>query len=886
MEEQLTFGSWLRRRRKSLDLTQSGLADEVGCSAATIRKIEAEERRPSAQMVERMADIFQIPEQERKSFLRFSRGDWKYAPNSPGAEEPWQPSGLSSRTNLAAPLTSLIGREQDIAAVRKYLADPTIRLVTLLGPPGIGKTRLSLEVAREVIQNYRDGVFFISLVTLNDPDLIAQTIVQALGLVETKNRSPLDILLGGIGDKQMLLVLDNLEHLIEGVAALVSAILPACPQLKLLTTSRESLRIPGEWLFQVPSLNCPPLSQVQTLELATAAGYTAVQLFVERARAVRTDFSLNTHNLDSIAALCNRLDGLPLAIELVAARIRILTPQALLTQMDEKFLLHSESIRTLPERQKTLHNAIRWSYDLLSVLEQRLFAALSVFKGGFTLEAAEALFPTESKTLFVADLLGQLVDKSLVQLASDGESQPRFNMLVTIHQFASERLHENPDETAIHERHLAYFLNLAEQANQNIRGPEQVYWINQLEREHENLRAGLEWCVGRQETQTAMHLLDVVAWPWWLHNYWSEVQNWYEKIRILPGFSQHPILHAKILNHLSHQYWVMGDFANARQVIDECQAISLTQGVAGEECLAQSLVYQGLLERASLGDSKKARSYFEQSYKMYLKLEDQRGIAFTLVHWGSCEVDNHQEQTALSYFQKGLELFQEVGDLWGIARASQRLGELRLILGNYSSALEMFEQHLRLDEQLQFRDGIQVALANLGEYYRYRGEFAQAERYYQKSLEIAQKYAMKWGLSNNLFVLGLLALQQNEFPTAKKYFIDYYHLAFTLYEGETSIADALISLAAVAGAMHQPERAAKLYGAFRPYLAKMSMSYSPFDLAVFEKYIHAARQELGEASFEALAQEASRMSSDEAMAYILEDESVPHSVTSSGQTNL
>ncbi|HWR65205.1 MAG TPA: tetratricopeptide repeat protein [Bellilinea sp.] len=886
MEDQRTFGSWLRRRRKSLDLTQSGLADEVGCSAATIRKIEAEERRPSAQMVERMADIFQIPAQERKSFLRFSRGDWKYAPNSPVAEKPWQPSSVSARANLTAPPTSLIGREQDIAAVRKYLADPAIRLVTLLGPPGIGKTRLGLEIARGVIQDYPDGVIFISLVTLNDPDLIAPTIVQALGLLETKNRSPIDILLGGIADKQMLLVLDNLEHLIEGVARLVSAILPTCPYLKLLTTSRESLRIPGEWIYQVPGLEIPPVSQEQPLDLTTAAGFTAVKLFVERARAVQPNFSLTVNNLPAISALCKRLDGLPLAIELTAARIRISTPQALLMQMDEQFMLHSESMRTLPERQKTLHNAIRWSYDLLSLEEKNLFSGLSVFRGGFTIEAVEAIFPLASKTIPVTELLGQLVDKSLVKLMSSEDRKPRFNMLVTIHQFATARLQDAPDETAIHERHLNYFLNLAEEAEQNIRGPDQVYWIDQLEMEHENLRAGLEWCVARQQTQTAMHLLDVVAWPWRVHNYWSEIQNWYEKIRPLPGFTDHPILHAKILNHLSHQYWVMGDFAEARQVNDECQAISLAQGAAGEETLAQSLIYQGMLERASLGDSIKARSYFEQSYTLYLKLEDQHGIAFTLVHWGSCEVDNHQEQAALSYYQKGLELFQEVGDIWGIARASQRLGELHLTLGNYASALEMFEQHLRLDEQLQFRDGIQVALTNLGEYYRYRGEFAQAELYYQKSLEMARTYAMKWGLSYDLFVLGLLALQRNEFPTAKKYFIDYYHLAFTIYEGETSIADALISLAAVAGAMHQPERAAKIYGAFVPYLAKMSMSYSPFDFAEFEKHIRKARQDLGEATFEALAQEGSQMSSDEAMAYALEDERISLSVARSEKNNL
>ncbi len=410
--EEASFGEWLNHQRSGRGVTQKQLAQQIGCATITLRKIESGERRPSGQIAKRIAEIFSISPKEQKDFLRFARGDGSKVPARKTSDAPWLPSVGAPRTNLPASLTSFIGREQEMAVVQGYLLDPTIRISTLTGPPGIGKTRLSLAAAQEAISGFKDGVFFVALAPLERPGWMALTIIQALGFAEMERKPPLEQLKDGIGDRQILLVLDNLEHLIDESAALVSDLLSACPCLKILATSREALRVPGEWIYPVPALKMPS-GQLQSMEQVSQ--YAALGLFVERARAVRPDFVPTTDHLQTVATICSQLDGLPLAIELIAARIRWMSPQTLLAKLNDQFILSADGMRAVPARHKTLNNAIRWSYDLLTPEEQNLFTRLSVFSGGFTLDAAEAIFSHTVMGKSVPELIAFLADKSLLQ---------------------------------------------------------------------------------------------------------------------------------------------------------------------------------------------------------------------------------------------------------------------------------------------------------------------------------------------------------------------------------------------------------------------------------------------------------------------------------------
>ena len=867
---EVTFGEWLKRRRGALGLTQEQLAQQVGCSTIAIRKIEAEERRPSAQIVGRLAEIFNISPNERLDFLRFARGDWQAAPTMVTEDAPWRASGVLPRSNFPASTTSLVGREQEVAAVREYLSDASARLVTLIGPPGIGKTRLSLEVARQASHDFPDGIFFVALAPLDDPTLAAPTIVQTLGFVEMKRRPAIERLKDGIGDKQMLLVLDNVEHIIEGTASLVSDLLITCPRLKILTTSREALRVSGEWLYPVPALNTPATSQLQSMDIEGVSQFAALTLFAERARAVRSDFLLNAGNIQAVAAICAQLDGLPLAIELIAARIRLMSPQALLAHLSSQFILSVDGMRAVSARHKTLHNAIGWSHDLLSADEQRLFARLSVFTGGFTLDATESIFSRTSTNITVTDLITSLLDKSLLQRTFDARGEPRFNMLVTIQQFALDRLRRMDGEADVRDWHLAYFLDLAEEADKEMHGPRQVEWVDRLESEHDNFRAALERCVSNQNTETALRLLGALSWLWFVRDHFSEIRSWFDKIRALPQITAHPALYARLLNHVGHQSWLSGDFREARSVLNESQAIWLKLGVDGERGLAEALAYLGMVAYSSEGDHNTAQSLFAQSLEHYQKHGDQWGMAFVMFNLGIVAGERNDDASALSLLEQSLDLFRQLGDAWGMARSSQWVGQLFLKQGNYEKARQFFDQHLMIDEGLHFKQGAVIALCDLGDLSRHQGDYEQAEQFYEKGLAISREYGLKadWALA--LYFLGLVALHRDDYALAAQHFTGYFELARTIYE-KISACDLLTGLAAVAGGTNQPERAAKLRGAAQALFATTDYRFPPFDRAEFDRHIQIARDQLGEAAFEAIAAEGRAMTLEQAIAYTLEE---------------
>ena len=865
MLQQYSFGGWLKRSRKALDLTQAGLARQVSCSAAAIRKIEAEERRPSAQIVERLAEIFNIPQDERTTFLRFARGDWRAAPTGTNEDSPWRATTKSIRSNLPATTTSLIGREQETALVRRYLLNPDIRLVTLIGPPGIGKTRLSLEAARELLKDFPYGVFFVALASLDNPSLIAPAIVQALGYVEPKNQPAKQQLMDGIGEKQMLIVLDNCEHLIEDVAPLVSDLLSACPRLKILSTSRESLRVSGEWLHPVPPLDVPQKSS--SIDAKTASKFPAMTLFAERARAVRSDFTLNVENIQAVASICAQLDGLPLAIELIAARMRLISPLALLEHLNDQFVLSANGMRAVPERQKTLNNAIGWSYNLLPPEEQKILTYLSVFSGGFTLEAAESIFSGMFTSKSVSDLISSLFDKNLLQRTSDAQGRVRFNMLVTIRSFASQRRNESGQEGALRDQHAAYFINLAEEADKYVHGPNQPKWMDRLDTELDNFRAALDWCLSSRHTEKLLRLFTALNWTWLLRWSPSEARSWLDKIRVLPDIADYPEAYAQVLNTAVRRESLAANLDLARSLLEESQAIWLELGANGERGLAEALSLWGMIAHSSEGDINVAASYFEQSFELYQKCGDKWGMALARFSSGCVAYDANNDASALAWLNQSLDLFRQLGDSWGMARTSQFLGQLFLKQGSYEKARLYFEQHLNFDDG--FKEGTVLALSNLGDLYRYQRDYDHAEQYYEKSLSMCREFGLKIDGGYNLYALGMLALHRNNYSLAMQLFTDYFNSAQGPLKKSNAI-DFLIGSAAVAGGTNQSERAAKLQGAAFTLFETTDYRIPPFDRAEFDRHIQIAREQLADVMFEALSAEGRAMTMEQAVAYALQ----------------
>jgi predicted ATPase/DNA-binding XRE family transcriptional regulator len=826
--EQNSFGYWLKLKRKALDLTREELAKQVGYSAATIRKIEDEERHPSAQVVERLAEFLKIPQNERESFLRFARGDWKSAPTHLDEEIPWQSSTKSVHSNLPAPLTSLIGREKEIKDVREYLAKEDIRLVTLLGPPGIGKTRLSIEAARTVLPDFPDGVFFVALALLDDPTLIASAVVQALGFMEA-GKVPADKQLEvGIGEKQMLIVLDNCEHLIEGVASLASSLLSACSRLKILVTSRESVRILGEWLYPVPAFAVPEGSASIDIEMAST--FPALTLFAERARTVRPDFALDIENVKMVSAICAQLDGLPLAIELIAARIRLMSPQALLERLNDQFILSADGMRAVSTRQKTLNDAIGWSYSLLSAEEQKLFAYLSVFWGGFTLEAAEAMFARAVKNKPISDLITLLLDKSLLQRTSDALSGTRFTMLVTIQQFARDRLRETGEETQVCNWHLAHFSELAKQSRPHLRSSDQLEWLDRLDVECDNIRAALSWAQARGFIAMGLYLATDLEMFW--------------------------IYRA----HLREPCFAIENLLAASPSIDQIHALARGHLVAGT---LQMFLANFDLAYAHAKESERLFLQLGPTYKA--DLADARNlIVYTGVDFIGDPVQSRQA------LEDNLKLFQEAGDRWQIAHTLFNIGDALRHSGHLTSARQAYEQSLVIFREcgdnirVVHQEGELAAIAFA------EGKYLEARKRYEEVLSFYRQARFNLLISIPLYMLGMIAIREGDYARAKAWFLEC--LLFEQQIGTSFLlSECLIGFAGIASSKRRFEHAAQMLGTAEMQVEARQFPLGNTDQAEVKRLTTILREELGDAEFETLDAKGRAMTMEQAIAYALED---------------
>jgi len=521
------FGGLLRRYRVAAGLTQEELAERAGVSTRGVSDLErGAHGLPRKDTLQLLLDALALSPADRTTLVAAAR--------RPATTRARRERG-NRYPGLPIPLTPLVGREQAIEAVAALLSQPTIRLVTLTGPGGTGKTRLALAVAEQVAPKFSDGVVFVSLASLGDSALVGPAIVERLGVRERAEQTLRDALVTHLAGKRLLLVLDNFEHLLPA-APLVAELLGACPALRVLSTSRAALHLSGEHLYSVPPLALPNVDRLPPLE---ELGQTAaVRLFVDRARAVKSDFALNEANTPAVVEIVHRLDGLPLALELVAARARALSPAALAVRLDRRLPLLTGGAQDLPDRQRTLRNTIAWSYDLLRPNEQTLFRRLGVFAGGCTLEAAEAVADLD-KPFDVLEGMTALLNTSLLQ-SEEQAAEPRYTMLATIREFAQERLIESGEESATRDRHARFFRDLAERAGPEIVETADPAWLDVLDREHDNLRAALAWSRDTDDHDTLLRLAGDLAMFWYYRGYLGEGQRWLDQALQTPPDAASP----------------------------------------------------------------------------------------------------------------------------------------------------------------------------------------------------------------------------------------------------------------------------------------------------------------------------------------------------------
>jgi predicted ATPase/DNA-binding XRE family transcriptional regulator len=582
--EHLAFGDLLRQHRNAASLTQEDLAERAGLSVDTISLLErGEHRRPHRYTMQSLADALGLSQQER---IRF-----EMAARMPAVRADTHDT---RSTDLPSQLTPFIGREREVQEVRHRLLHPYVRLLTLTGPGGVGKTRLGLEVAGRVLDQFADGVCFVALAPISDPALVPSAIAQALQVRQGVGQSVSEALKQYLQGKQLLLVLDNFERLLEAGPPLAQ-LLAACPRLKVLVTSRVVLRLQGEHSYEVPTLRLPTAGDRPSPE--QLGRYEGIRLFMQRAQAANSRFTITTENAPAVIELCRRLDGLPLAIELAAARVSVLPPEAVLARLGNRLGLLTGGARDLPRRQRTLRATLDWSYDLLSIAERSLFARLAVLVGGWTLEAAEAVCDVGNETE-VLQHMSALVDKSLVQQQANIHHEPRFTMLETVREYALERLEKSGELQRLRRRHASYFLELAEEEERASQGPLQREWLDRLETEHDNLRAALAWSLtSLGDTEMGLQLTGALSHFWYIREHHSESRMWLQSA--LERGSAATAARAKVLVGAGRLAWFQGELARANTLLEE--SLTLYQALGDDAGAAFALLVLGRIA-VSQGD--------------------------------------------------------------------------------------------------------------------------------------------------------------------------------------------------------------------------------------------------------------------------------------------
>ncbi len=800
--DQPGFGVLLRRYRMATGLTQEALAERAGLSLRGVSDLERGLRRvPYPNTVERLSEALRLGAIDRAALQAAGR------PGHPGVQN--ESASLPPRSALPGPLTSFVGRERELGELRRLLGTP--RLVTLTGTGGIGKTRLAVEAAHQHAASFEQGVHFVSLAGVGSVTLLASAIAAALGMAFYGPTAPDLQLVGYLHDKQLLLLLDNFEHLLDGTG-LLTDILSGAPAVTLLVTSRERLNLREEWVLSIDGLVFPDHRAIEPIEQ-----YPAVQLFVERARQAQVDFML-AQNVQPVIDICQHVEGMPLALELAATWLRVMPCYQIALQTDRSLDLLTTPLRNVPDRHRSLRAVFDRSWNLLSDVESSVLARLSVFRGGFDLDAAEQVSGAS------LPLLAGLADKSLVRPTRTG----RYDLHELLRQYLSEKLADTGDTSVVARRHFDFYSTLADQAEAQLYGPDQETWFDHLEIENDNLAAALAWSLNEEHAEAGLRLAAALGFFWEHRGHFHDGYEWLEKLLQIDRGA--PVsVRAKALR-------TAGTFA----------------------------LY--------VGDPDKAVAQCEAALALAREADDQWNVAWCLAHLGFFEQTSPDLSRAVSLLEEALGLFRALGDGWGISHALRRLGWILTMRGDYARAAELLDEALKLARQAQNKHATSWALLLLGNVVW--SQTRAPERtiaLYEESLSLVRETRDKHNLHDLLFMLGQVAHAQKNYGQAQSR----YDEALALVQERGGIDDPswdlsplVLGFAQLAMATGKAEQAAKLFGAAHVGVANPHHVFG--NRTELDRDIAAARAQLGGPAFAAVFAQGQAMTMKQALAHALQ----------------